>query len=84
MDKLKKASKALNIKNVAIAGGVSANSALRAAFADYEKRYGWKIHIPSFSFTTDNAAMIATTGYFKYNDGIFSTLDVAPYSKVSI
>lgn len=84
MDKLKKASKALNIKNVAIAGGVSANSALRAAFADYEKRYGWKIHIPSFSFTTDNAAMIATTGYFKYNDGIFSTLDAAPYSKVSI
>lgn len=84
MDKLRKASKDLKIKNVAVAGGVSANSGLRAAFQDHAKRYGWQIHIPSFSYTTDNAAMIAITGYYKYQDGIFANLDAAPFSKVTI
>ena len=68
MDKLRKASKALKIKEVAVAGGVSANTGLRNAFHDHAKRYGWNIFIPKFSFTTDNAAMIAMVGCFKYQD----------------
>ncbi|MDD4921431.1 MAG: tRNA (adenosine(37)-N6)-threonylcarbamoyltransferase complex transferase subunit TsaD [Bacteroidales bacterium] len=82
MDKLRKAAKALAVKEVALAGGVSANSGLRAAFEDHAKRYGWTIHIPKFAYTTDNAAMITMTGYFKYQDGIFASLDVVPYSRV--
>ena len=82
MDKLRKASKALGVKEVALAGGVSANSGLRAAFEDHAKRFGWIIHIPKFAYTTDNAAMITMTGYFKFQEGIFASLDVAPYSRV--
>ncbi len=82
MEQLRKAAKDLNIKEVAVAGGVSANSGLRAAFEDHAKRYGWKIHIPPFGYTTDNAAMIAITGYFKYKDKEFCTMDAAPFSRV--
>lgn len=82
MEQLRKAAKDLNIKEVAVAGGVSANSGLRAAFEDHAKRYGWKIHIPPFGYTTDNAAMIAMTGYFKYQDKVFCTMDSAPFSRV--
>ena len=81
MDKFRKVSKATGIKEVALAGGVSANSGLRAAFEDHAKRYGWLTHIPKFSYTTDNAAMIAITGYYKFQDGIFASLDAAPFSK---
>lgn len=84
MNKLLKASKELKIKEIAVAGGVSANSGLRAAFEDYSKRYGWKIHIPKFAYTTDNAAMVAITGYYKYLDGEFCEMDVAPYARVLI
>lgn len=84
MDKLYKATKQYKIKEVAVAGGVSANSGLRAAFEDYSKRYGWKIHIPKFSYTTDNAAMVAISGYYKYLDGEFCGHEVAPYARVSI
>lgn len=84
MDKLYRASKELKIKEVAVAGGVSANSGLRAAFEDYSRRYGWKIHIPKFAYTTDNAAMVAISGYYKYLDGEFCGKDVAPYARVSI
>jgi N6-L-threonylcarbamoyladenine synthase len=84
MDKLKKVSKDLKIKNIALAGGVSANSGLRSAFENHSKKYGWTIHIPKFAYTTDNAAMIAITGYFKYNEGRFASLDVTPYSRVSL
>ncbi|MFV0467541.1 MAG: tRNA (adenosine(37)-N6)-threonylcarbamoyltransferase complex transferase subunit TsaD [Dysgonomonas sp.] len=84
MDKLYKASKDLNIKEVAIAGGVSANSGLRDAFADYQKRYGWKIHIPKFGYTTDNAAMVAISGYYKYLNKEFCTMDAAPFSRVVV
>lgn len=84
MDKLRKASKDLNIKEVAVAGGVSANSGLRDAFQDHAKRYGWKIHIPKFAFTTDNAAMVAITGYYKYLDGDFCSMDATPFSRVTI
>ena len=84
MQKLLKAAKDLKIKEVALAGGVSANTGLRAAFEDYSRRYGWKIHIPKFSYTTDNAAMVAIAGHFKYLDGEFCGYDVAPYARVSI
>lgn len=84
MDKLYRASKELEIKEVAVAGGVSANSGLRAAFEEYSRRYGWKIHIPKFAYTTDNAAMVAISGYYKYLDNEFCTPDVVPYARVSI
>ncbi len=84
MDKLYKASEDLKIKEVAVAGGVSANSALRSAFEEYSQKYGWKIHIPKFAYTTDNAAMVAISGYFKYLDKEFATPDIAPFARVSI
>lgn len=82
MNKLRKASKDLKIKEVAVAGGVSANSGLRNAFRDYAKRFGWNVYIPKFGYTTDNAAMIAMTGYFKYQDKDFCTIDQPAYSRV--
>lgn len=84
MNKLYRAAKELKIKEVAVAGGVSANSGLRAAFEDYSRRYGWKIHIPKFAYTTDNAAMVAISGYYKYLKGEFCGYDVAPYARVEI
>lgn len=84
MRKLKKAAKELKINQVAVAGGVSANSALRQAFVDYGRKYGWEVFIPPFSFTTDNAAMIAQAGYFKFLDHDFSAIDEVPYAKTTI
>lgn len=84
MSQLCKAAKDLKIKEVAVAGGVSANSALRAAFEDHATRYGWKIHIPKFGYTTDNAAMVAMSGYFKYLDKDFCPIDAAPFSRVIV
>lgn len=54
------------------------------AFEEHSRRYGWKIHIPKFAYTTDNAAMVAITGYYKYLDGEFCSKEVAPYARVSI
>ncbi|MDD4589578.1 MAG: tRNA (adenosine(37)-N6)-threonylcarbamoyltransferase complex transferase subunit TsaD [Parabacteroides sp.] len=84
MDKLRKAVKAFGINQVALSGGVSANSGLRDAFLDHAKRYGWKVYIPKFSFTTDNAAMVAVTGYYKYLDKDFCPMDAVPFSRVVI
>jgi N6-L-threonylcarbamoyladenine synthase len=84
MDKLLKASEDLGIKEVAVAGGVSANSSLRSAFEEYSFKYGWRIHIPKFAYTTDNAAMVAISGYYKYLDNEFVNHDVAPYARVLI
>ena len=84
MKKLRQASKDLKIKQVAVAGGVSANSGLRQAFLDHAKRYGWKVYIPKFSFTTDNAAMIAITGYFKFLDKDFCPMELPAYSRVTV
>ena len=83
MKKLRKAVKDTGIKHVAVAGGVSANNGLRAAFQDHARRYGWTIYIPKFSYTTDNAAMIGITGYFKYLDGVFCSIDAPAFSKVT-
>ena len=84
MRKLKKAAQDLNIRQVAVAGGVSANSALRQAFIDFGKKYHWDVFIPPFAFTTDNAAMIAQAGYFKFLDHDFSAIDEVPYAKTTI
>lgn len=84
MTKLRKAVKDLGIKQVAVAGGVSANSALRAAFEDHAKRYKWTIHIPKFSYTTDNGAMVAIAGYFKYLDKEFCDISLPPFSRVEV
>jgi len=84
MDKLRNAAEDTNIMEVAVAGGVSANSGLRAAFEEHAEQYGWKIHIPKFEYTTDNAAMVAVTGYYKYLEGEFSDKSVTPYARTSI
>lgn len=83
MNKLRKAAKDLNINQVAVAGGVSANSALRQAFNDHGKKYDWEVYIPPFAFTTDNAAMIAITGYFKYQHSDFCSIGEVPFSRVT-
>ncbi len=82
MDKLRKAAKEYKINQVAVAGGVSANNGLRNSFREHAERYGWKIFIPKFSYTTDNAAMIAITGYFKYLDKDFCDISAPAYSRV--
>ena len=84
MEKLRKAVKDTGINEVAVAGGVSANNGLRNAFRVHAAKYGWNIYIPKFGYTTDNAAMIAMTGYFKYQDKDFCTIDKPAYSRVSI
>lgn len=83
MKKLRLAVKQTGIKHVAVAGGVSANNGLRNAFKDHAKRYHWDIFIPKFSYTTDNAAMIAITGYYKYMDKEFCPIDAPAFSKVT-
>ncbi len=82
MDKLIKASKQTGIKQIAIAGGVSANSALRQAIIDGEKQYGWKTFIPKFAYCTDNAAMIAIAGYFKFLNKDFASQDISPFTRL--
>lgn len=84
MKKLWKAARDLKIRQVAVAGGVSANTGLRNAFRAYAERYHWKIFIPKFSYTTDNAAMIAITGYFKYQNGEFCPMELPAYSRVGL
>ena len=84
MDKLRKAAKQYHIKEIAMAGGVSANNGLRNAFAEHARKYGWNIFIPKFSYTTDNAAMIAITGYFKFRDKDFCSIALPAYSRVSL
>ncbi len=81
MDKLMKAVKQTDIFQVAIAGGVSANSALRGAILQREKEGYFEAFIPEFQYTTDNAAMIAIAGYYKYLTGSFADYSVVPYSR---
>ena len=69
---------------MAIGGGVSANSGVRAAVADYCSRRGLKAFIPERAFTTDNAAMVAMAGYFKYLDKDFCSYDEVPYARVTV
>ncbi len=82
LDKLVKASKATGIKDIAIAGGVSANSGLRNGIEAMGRRRGWRTFLPEFKFTTDNAAMIATAGHYRYMAGELSSLEVSPVARL--
>ena len=82
MDKLKNAVKQTGIKEIAIGGGVSANSGIRKALKDAEEKYGWTTHIPKFEYCTDNAAMIAIVGELKYKQGIFANKDVVASARL--
>jgi len=82
LQKLRLAMKQTGIKQVALAGGVSANSGLRLAMVQEAEQQGWELFIPPFSFTTDNAAMIAITGYYRYLKGYFASDDMAPLARM--
>lgn len=81
LSKLKRAAKETGIKNVCLAGGVSANSELRKSFIQMGEKQGWKTFIPAFQYCTDNAAMIAITGYYKYLNNDFADLSVVPSAR---
>ena len=82
LDKLVRASKDTGIRDIAIAGGVSANSGLRNGIVETGRRRGWRTFLPEFKFTTDNDAMIAMAGYYRYKQGEFSSLDVSPEARM--
>lgn len=82
LDKLVRASKDLGIRDIAIAGGVSANSGLRNGIVEEGRRRGWRTFLPEFKFTMDNAAMIAMAGYYRYQHGDFSSLGVSPVARL--
>ncbi len=84
MDKLKNAVKQTGIKEIAIGGGVSANSGIRRALTEAEARYGWKTHIPKFEFCTDNAAMIAIVGELKYKNKLFAENNVVAKARLKL
>lgn len=81
LKKLKKAAQQTGVKQVCIAGGVSANSGLRQALQEAGKKYGWQTFIPAFEYCTDNAAMIAITAYYKFQAGAFTDLTVSPAAR---
>ena len=83
LNKLKKAAKQYNIKEIAIAGGVSANSGLRNALLETQDTLGWKVYIPAFQYCTDNAGMIAIAGYHKYLVGEFVTQEISPLARMN-
>lgn len=84
MKKLKQAAKDTGIRQIALAGGVSANTGLRESLMANAIKYGWKAFIPKFSYTTDNAAMIAITGYYKYLDKKFCKIDEPIFSRTAL
>lgn len=82
LGKLKRACKQYGIKNVAIAGGVSANSGLRDALLQMGQKECWEVYLPPLRYTTDNAAMIAIAGYYKHQRDEFAPLDLAPQARM--
>lgn len=82
--KLKDAMKEYGVVNVAIAGGVSANSGLRSTLTELARRKGWNLFVPKFEYCTDNAAMIAMAAHYKYLKGDFASLDVTPLAKMKL
>jgi N6-L-threonylcarbamoyladenine synthase len=84
VDKVVKAVRQTGINRVALAGGVSANSGLRERMMRESKKRHWDVFLPPLSFTTDNAAMIAIVGYYKYLDGRYAGLDIAPVTRSSL
>jgi N6-L-threonylcarbamoyladenine synthase len=83
MKKLKRAAEQTGIRRICLAGGVSANSGLRKSFIELGSKHGWETFIPAFEYCTDNAAMIAITGYYKFLEGEFSGLDVSPSARAA-
>ena len=81
LKKLILAVKETGIREVALSGGVSANSGLRGRIEEEGRKRGWNTYLPALRFTTDNAAMIAITGYYRYQRGLFAPLDIAPISR---
>ncbi len=84
INKLKKAARQTGIREITIAGGVSANMKLRQSLEINAKKYGWNIYIPRFEYTMDNAAMIAMTGYFKYLNRKFTSYDAVPFARTQL
>jgi N6-L-threonylcarbamoyladenine synthase len=84
LNKLKKAAKQTGIREIALAGGVSANSGLRNTLKELAEKHKWKLYIPKFEYTMDNAAMIAITGYYKFLNGEFATQDVVPFARTEL
>ena len=84
MDKLKQAVKETGINQIAIGGGVSANSGIRKTVKQAEQKYGWKTFIPKFEYTTDNAAMIGITGYLKYKKQMFDDVSVVSKARMEV
>jgi N6-L-threonylcarbamoyladenine synthase len=83
LNKLKKAANLYGIKEIAIAGGVSANSGLRGSLLELKNTLGWNVYIPAFQYCTDNAAMIAIAGYQKFLAGEFVGQDVSPMARMN-
>ena len=83
MNKLRKAAAELKINHIGIAGGVSANSALRQALKDEGEKSGWQVYIPEFQYCTDNAAMIGITAYYKYLKAQFADLSISPTARAA-
>ncbi|MFZ6052253.1 tRNA (adenosine(37)-N6)-threonylcarbamoyltransferase complex transferase subunit TsaD [Halocola ammonii] len=84
LQKLKRAARETGVKNICLAGGVSANSNLRNQLTELGESQGWKVFIPRFEYCTDNAAMIGIAGYFKYLKGEFASQDITPAARLSI
>jgi N6-L-threonylcarbamoyladenine synthase len=84
MNKLKRASKETGIREITVAGGVSANSGLRNSLKENAEKYKWNLVIPKFEYTMDNAAMIAITGYYKYLNNEFAEQNVVPFARTQL
>ena len=84
MSKLKKAARQTGIRQIAVGGGVSANSALQKAVHEEAARSGWEVYIPRLGFSLDNAGMVTVTGYYKYLAGQFIGLEAAPYARTTL
>ena len=82
--KIMKASKELEINEIAIAGGVSANSYLRTRLLELKEKYNKEVYIPKFEYCTDNAAMIAISGYYKFLEGKFEEQSISPKSRFAL
>ncbi|MDO4230326.1 MAG: tRNA (adenosine(37)-N6)-threonylcarbamoyltransferase complex transferase subunit TsaD, partial [Capnocytophaga sp.] len=84
MSKLQKAVKQTNIKQIAIGGGVSANSAIRNTLLDLGEKHGWQTYIPKFEYCTDNAAMIGIVGYYKFLQNHFTNQQTSAKARLKI
>ena len=82
MDKLKLAVAETGINQIAIGGGVSANSGIRTTLKEAEQKYGWKTYVPKFEYTTDNAAMIGIVGYYNFLEGNYSNSEITSKARI--